>query len=347
MGTTITALLADGPRLGLAHVGDSRAYLFRDGVLSQLSHDHSYVQQLVDDGRLSEADAEHHPQRNLLTRSLDGRDAVEPDLVVHEARVGDRYLLCTDGLSGVVRADQLTEALALPTPEEAKDRLIELALGGGAPDNVTCIVADIVEADGASGATTGRVLAGAAGDTEPGPGPAPGAVPSAAALAAEDADRPRPPRRRRGLVIALGTLLVLAVGCGVGWAYVQSQYYVGADHDHVAIYRGVEGKVAGVSLSSVSSQAPVLLSDLPAFEQDKVRDGISATGLGDARSIVDRLTAEASPSPTPAPLPTTKPTPSTKPCASPLPKSTVAKPTVPGTPCPTLRASAKPTVATR
>ena len=103
MGTTLTALLFAGSRIGLLHIGDSRAYLLRDGRIGQITHDHTLVQRLVDEGRISEQEAGSHPQRSLITRALDGREGIEPDLSVREARPGDRYLLCTDGLTGPVR----------------------------------------------------------------------------------------------------------------------------------------------------------------------------------------------------------------------------------------------------
>ncbi len=120
MGTTLVALLFAGGRLGLLHVGDSRCYLLRDGALTQITHDHTLVQTLVDDGRISEEEASTHPQRSLITRALDGRGEVELDLSVREARPGDRYLLCTDGLTGPVgRTETLLESLQDPDPRPA------------------------------------------------------------------------------------------------------------------------------------------------------------------------------------------------------------------------------------
>ncbi len=149
MGTTLTAVLFAGGRLALCHVGDSRAYLVRDGQLSQITHDDTFVQTLIDDGRITEDEANSHPQRSLLLRALNGQD-VDPDLSMREARAGDRYLLCSDGLSGVVSHETMAEALRDPDPQATADRLIELALRSGGPDNITCIVADVVDDDGSS-----------------------------------------------------------------------------------------------------------------------------------------------------------------------------------------------------
>jgi len=151
MGTTATAMLFDGDRMGLAHIGDSRAYLYRNGVLHQLSHDDTFVQSLVDDGRITEDEAAHHPQRNLLLRALNGTEP-EPMLSIREISTGDRFLICSDGLSSVVAAEAIADALSDPEPDSAADRLIELALVAGGPDNVTVIVADVIDVGARSSA---------------------------------------------------------------------------------------------------------------------------------------------------------------------------------------------------
>ncbi|MEV7613076.1 PP2C family serine/threonine-protein phosphatase [Streptomyces sp. NPDC089799] len=160
MGTTLTALLWTGQRLGLVHVGDSRAYLLRDGILTQITQDHTWVQRLVDEGRITEEEATTHPQRSLLMRALGSGDTVEPDLSIREVRAGDRYLICSDGLSGVVSHQTLEETLAdYHGPHETVQALIQLALRGGGPDNITCIVADVLDTD------SGDTLAAQLNDT--------------------------------------------------------------------------------------------------------------------------------------------------------------------------------------
>src|SRR3954454_7842073 len=179
MGTTLTALLSAGQRLGLVHVGDSRAYLLRDDELHQITHDHTLVQSLVDEGRITPEEATTHPQRSWITRALDGRGEIELDVSVREAHDGDRYLLCTDGLSGVVSEETMLEALRVPDPQGACDRLVELALRAGGPDNITCIVADIVHA----GADNSPILRRAAAD---GVAPAADTSPIVGGAAADD-----------------------------------------------------------------------------------------------------------------------------------------------------------------
>ncbi len=160
MGTTLTALLWTGQRLGLVHVGDSRAYLLRDGVLTQITQDHTWVQRLVDEGRITEEEATTHPQRSLLMRALGSGDHVEPDLSIREVRAGDRYLICSDGLSGVVSHQTMEDTLAsYQGPQETVQELIQLALRGGGPDNITVIVADVLDID------SGDTLAGQLSDT--------------------------------------------------------------------------------------------------------------------------------------------------------------------------------------
>ncbi|MEU7595257.1 MerR family transcriptional regulator [Streptomyces sp. NPDC039022] len=155
-GTTLTALLWTGSHLALVHVGDSRAYLLRGGELFQITHDHTHVQSLVEEGRLTPEEAESHPQRALLFRALDGSDGVEPEVGLREARPGDRYLLCSDGLSAVVPSDAVREVLgAAPGPARAVRDLVALAHDAGAPDNVSCVVADVVTDAPAGGGGVG------------------------------------------------------------------------------------------------------------------------------------------------------------------------------------------------
>ena len=147
MGTTLTALLWSGSRLGLVHIGDSRAYLVRDGEVFQITRDHTLVQSLLEEGKITEDEVASHPKRMLLLRALDGEHGCEPDLELREARAGDRYMLSSDGLHGVVPpADISRVLLEVADPDQAVADLIKLAIDGGAPDNATCIVADVVPA---------------------------------------------------------------------------------------------------------------------------------------------------------------------------------------------------------
>ena len=317
MGTTLTVLLSAGNRVGLLHVGDSRCYLLRDGELTQITHDHTLVQTLVDEGRISEDEATTHPQRSLITRALDGREGLQLDLSVREVREGDRYLLCSDGLTGpVARKETLREALTLPDPQEAVDRLVQLALRGGGPDNVTVIVADVVDAGRTRPGPP--IVAGAAAETPQ--APPPGIADSAASRArtAEGRDTPRPtPMRtdsaaprpghgRRAMAIGLCVALVLLVGAAVGWAYVRAQYFVGVDQDTVAVFQGVTGSVAGIPLAKVAEHTTVGVDRLSELDVQRVQSGIVAKDRVEAGQIVQRLREIAAcPSPAPSAAPTT------------------------------------------
>jgi serine/threonine protein phosphatase PrpC len=164
MGTTLTALLWSEGYAALCHIGDSRAYLLRDGQFVQLTRDHTLVQSLVDEGTITEDDVAAHPYRSLLLRALDGRAIAEPDLILLATYPGDRYLLCSDGLSGVVSEQTLHQVLArVRDLDEVTSRLVGLAIEGGGPDNITCIVADVIDARSSRVPPTWKpVFAGAA-----------------------------------------------------------------------------------------------------------------------------------------------------------------------------------------
>jgi protein phosphatase len=268
------------------------------------------VQTLIDDGRITPEEANHHPQRSLLLRALNGQD-VDPDLSMREARAGDRYLLCSDGLSGVVSEETLAEALKDPDPQSTADRLVELALRSGGPDNITVIVADVVEdngsavyldpvVDGAAGDNRGqrevdpRSAAGRAALADPPPLPPP---PPPAPTAAAPADRRR---TRRRLFVAGGAVLLL-VGAGIAtWLWVLTHWFVGvaaaADgSDRVAVFRGFNTDLLGLDLYRVDEVTDIPLDDLSSYDRNNVRDGVEASGADDAQRIVDDLHEAAMP----------------------------------------------------
>jgi protein phosphatase len=147
MGTTLTAMVFSGDRAALAHVGDSRAYLLRDGRLNQLTKDDTYVQMLVDQGLIRPEEAGSHPRRAVVTQALQG-EPVSPSYVIVEPQPGDRWMLCSDGLTTVVSAESIeAEMLANPDPQRCAEQLLDLALRAGGPDNITVIVADLTSDD--------------------------------------------------------------------------------------------------------------------------------------------------------------------------------------------------------
>jgi protein phosphatase len=343
MGTTLTAMLFGGSRIGLVHVGDSRAYLLRAGQLMQITHDDTFVQALIDEGRLTEEEAHSHPQRSLILRALNGTD-VEPDLSIREVRMGDRYLLCTDGLSGVVSADTMLEALRIPDPQQCADHLLELALRGGGPDNVTCIVADVIDVEYGDDAP---VVDGAAGGNIGQRDPAPDSPAARAALASSRPSTLRPPddrparrRRRRRRLSLLVLVLVLAVGGLYGlYRWTQTQYFVGPAGDEVAVYRGVNAEFGPVKLYSVVETTGLWLNDLQQVARRQVESGIGAASRSEADRILSNLDGQTLP-PCPAPAPPTTTTPTRSP-APPTRKPPAGRP--PARTTPPARTSPPPT----
>jgi serine/threonine protein phosphatase PrpC len=307
MGTTLVALLEDGDSVHLANVGDSRAYLLRNGELSQVTVDHTLVQELIDEGRLRPEEAERHPQRSIITRALGVESDVEVDLFTYKLLSGDRLLLCTDGLSGVVSEQRIRNVLLrVPDPQRAAEKLVAIANESGGPDNITVVVLDTDQV-GRAGEHTGDMEAGPIGGdghvetselftgmhSRVAP---PGGVGSRAqrhqARHGVDADSSngRAGRRTRGhggRRVLLG-LLVLAVlaGLAIGArALVFSRYWVGFDNNQVAVFKGVPGNVAGVRLSRVVEQTTIARAQVPAAYAPRLDEGVSADSLSDARRI--------------------------------------------------------------
>jgi len=310
MGTTLTAMLFTGSKIGLVHIGDSRAYMLRDNEFAQITKDDTYVQMLVDEGRISSEEASSHPQRSLLTRAMDGRD-VEPEYSVRQVNAGDRYLICSDGLSGVVSAETIGETLReYVDPGQCVDRLIALALRGGGPDNITVIVADAQNEDivedapvvGGAAARDRGMTASPDGESTP--------AARAASLTANAAPRPatpaenaaapldddaRPSRRPWRTAVLLGVLVAVLGGVvWAGWHYTQSQYYVGVtDQGYVAVFKGVPGSIAGFSLSEVDTTSTIKVDALTQVAQDRVRKGIAAGTETEAQQILSGLTSDS------------------------------------------------------
>ncbi|RLP92459.1 protein phosphatase [Micromonospora sp. BL4] len=319
MGTTLTATLFSGSKLGMVHIGDSRAYLLRNGEFAQVTKDDTYVQMLVDEGRISAEEASSHPQRSLLTRALDGRD-IDPEYSVRQVLPGDRYLICSDGLSGVVSAETIGETLReYADPQQCVERLVQLALRGGGPDNITVIIADatdqdIVEATPIVGgaAARDRGMATSADDSTPAARASALSAPRPAAPEepAADDEQERPKRRPvRATAMALALLVILGGGLFAGWTYTQRQYYVGATEEgQVAVFRGIQGQVAGMDLSTVHRTSGTRLDDLTVAAQDTVKVGIRAKSEPDAERQLAELTSDTPSNPNLKPLCPSDPT---------------------------------------
>ncbi len=301
LGTTVTAILRSGTSLAMAHIGDSRCYLLRDGDLDQVTSDHTFVQHLVDTGRLSIADAENHPKRNLVLRVLGDIDADVPvDISVREARLGDRWMLCSDGLSGVVSRDTIHQTmLEVEDAGDCADALVALALSAGAPDNVTCVIGDIVDLDTAGGKAkpaANQIVGSAARDRRR---PTQGSTSSAGRAAKlsstppdEDEDEDHRTGRWSRLKPWLLPIAALIAVVGALWgAYLwsQTQYYVGTDGDKVAIYRGIPQSLGPVSLHHVIEPTRISVDSLEPFQRERVDNFIRKSSLSEARAVVTSL----------------------------------------------------------
>lgn len=315
LGTTVSAMLRVGRQVVIAHIGDSRIYLLREGNLSQVTVDHTFVQRLIDSGRITEEEAHDHPRRSVLMRVLGDVDASpEIDTAVLDVAEGDRWMLCSDGLTGVVYTERLKPFLVeAETAEDAADTLVEASLAGGAPDNVTVVVVDIT---GDEPQKVAELVGSAAGpmavktpeakliptpNLKPRPKPkklpvSTGgmSVPPTALTAQLDAVKAKRIRRRAmligSMILVLGAIVISAI---LGYRWSQTQFYVGSDKDTVVIYQGISQNVAGVSLSHVYVDTDLPLDSLTEYQQQQIKNGIPFGTYNEAQELVASLTEEA------------------------------------------------------
>jgi PPM family protein phosphatase len=311
MGTTVSALVRVGDAVATAHIGDSRIYLLRDGELSQITNDHTFVQRLVETGRITPEEAAVHPRRSVLMRVLGDIDqSPEIDTGILGTVPGDRWMLCSDGLSSYVSEERIRTVLAdADSSRQACEALVEEALDRGAPDNVTAIVVDIDH--GGEGASRAAIVGAAAeplefdtGDgsrqharlpslllhslrTQP---PEASFVPDSEdyldALIRED--RRRVWRRRLIWLAAIAALAAaVVIGMVAGYRYTQTRYYVGLDGDRVAIYQGVQASIGPVQLSHVVQDTDLTRSALSGYALEQIEGTISADSLAAAERIVE------------------------------------------------------------
>ncbi|MDQ3660141.1 MAG: Stp1/IreP family PP2C-type Ser/Thr phosphatase [Actinomycetota bacterium] len=272
MGTTCTLLMAGESSAHIAHVGDSRAYRLRDGAIEQLTDDHTLVGRMVREGQISLEEAQHHPQRNVITNALGLDSNIVVDLREIEARAGDRLMLCSDGLSSMVSDEDIAAAAnAAEDPQEAAETLVELALEAGGEDNITVLVIDLGDEDKPAPAATPLRT-----ETSPGSSsPAPSTSHSGG---------------RKWLGALLLVVLVLAAAYGAGnWA-LDNSYYVGVDGSgRVTIYQGIPERIAGLTLAEAIEPSALLLEDLPQSRHALLRQGMKVESLGEAQSTVSDL----------------------------------------------------------
>ena len=250
MGCTATAVIIEKSRMAVAHVGDSRAYVLRQGTLVRVTHDHSYVEELVDSGQITADEARTHPSRSVITRALGSDPDMYADHFSLEVGDGDRIILCSDGLSGMIGDGQIESlAVSSATPQQAADNLVAAALTAGGADNVTVVVIDVLD-DGVAEAARKRLL------------------------------------RRAGSIsaIILGALAAVVL---VAMLFVRSEWYLGVNGTTVGLYRGISGDFLGVPMSELVGTSAVELSDLPISVQDQLEAGIRVDSEEAGRAAID------------------------------------------------------------
>lgn len=337
LGTTCIAIMRAGNKLAMVHIGDSRAYLLRGDTLTQVTTDHSFVQYLVDTGQITPEEAEHHPQRNVVLRVLgDSQADVTPDETVREAILGDRWLLCSDGLSGVVSAETIGQVLSdFDDPGACAEELIHLALLGGGPDNVTCVIADVVPS-GTSGQTAPQIVGAAAIDRSAPSRGGSGAAARAAALANgsqdhgdedDNGDEDEDEDGKHRWWAPVLTLLVAALVAGGGWLgylWTQTQYFAIGESGSVVIYQGIPQTLGPWSLSHRTEVTDISLSDLSSVDRERLREPVVRSSREEIDAYVTQLEDQADRNTTPSPTPS----PSASPSAS--PRAVTPAPTDPG-----------------
>lgn len=318
MGTTFSGILIHENRVIIAHIGDSRVYLSRNGGVTQITSDHTFVQKLLDTGRITEEEALTHPRRSVLMRVLgDVQSEPELDLVTLETRPGDRWLICSDGLSGVV-PDELLEQILLSEmdAQETVDSLVDQALKFDAPDNVTVVLTDIVDAkQETEHEPSARFVGSSANEIvieeqsgsrilrllnpknlvdllTPSEDPTSYAPESEELLDKILRDTQRKIRWRSWRIVA-GWVLIFGAAIGVGYAgyeYTQTRYYVAESDGKVAIFKGIRESLGPLNFSSEYEVTDLVVDELPAFQQTLIERSISAESLIDAERIIQELT---------------------------------------------------------
>ena len=314
MGTTVSGIVRVDNQIAMAHIGDSRIYRYRGGKLEQISTDHTFVQRLVDSGRITPEEAAVHPRRSVLMRVLGDVDAApEIDTEVFETAAGDRWMICSDGLSSYVSDDKMEHVLAtVPGAQDAAERLIKESLDQGAPDNVTVVLLDIdesVQPGHVPPVTVGSAASPLSFDsdstrralrlptlllhplkaTQPDPSHfEPESDDYLDELIAEDRTRQRR-RRATWLVSIIVAVIAIVAAIIAGYNWTQTHYFVGNDHGYVAIYRGVQQDIGPIRLSTVITKTAIPVSGLTPFDRAQVDATITAGNVNKAEDIVDRL----------------------------------------------------------
>lgn len=293
MGTTLTAAIVEGRRLHVAHVGDSRAYLIRDGDLTQLTRDHTLVAHLIEEGQITEEEAAHHPHRSIITRAIGVDVDLDVDTLTIELQDGDQVLLCSDGLTGPL-SDTTIEEIVGPEADidEAARSLVDAANEAGGPDNITVVLLRYIDDDAppVGGPTVIRPDARAGEEDQDTAGrewaQKLGRLGTFGRRSLDDDGGSDPLRRQRVITTIVVLLALLVLGALGGWWLLSRSYFVGMDEDQVAIFHGVPASLGPLPLYWVAEETDVTADELPGFQVNAFEDGVAATDLQDARSIV-------------------------------------------------------------
>jgi len=297
MGTTLTAALLEGRRLHVAHVGDSRAYLLRDGSLSQLTDDHTLVQHLIDEGQLTHEEAANHPQRSVVTRAIGVSPEIDVDAMTLELQPEDQILLCSDGLTGVVSDEDITDVLEqVDDIDTALDQLVDMANEAGGPDNITAVLIrfeDDAEVDDDGPRTVAIRTFADDGDTDwAGRLGSYGSFGSSRPLydtstpdQGDDASR-FSGLVMRSLAILVGVAVLAGALYGGGRFLLAQNYYVGLDGEQVVIYQGIDTQIGSMRLSRVAERSELTLDEIPSYYHLTLEQGLNAADINDARRQV-------------------------------------------------------------
>ena len=317
MGTTFSGIFVNGTSVSIGHIGDSRIYLARDGVVKQITTDHTFVQRLVDTGRITEEEALIHPRRSVLMRVLgDVEQFPEVDLETFETKPGDRWMVCSDGLSGVIPEGLMNRILlSTSTVQEATDLLVGEALEFGAPDNVTVVLVDVVDAKDEVEASIARNFVGSAASDvvieerkgrrilrilnpmtliemlqkpEDPTSFAPESEELLEKILRDTKGRIRA-RRLRQLATYLLIIATASYGLFLAYEYTQTRFFVGVNDGVVVIYKGIREDLGPFKFSSVYEVSNITLDSLTDFQRDALERSIDVEDLDDARRVLDQL----------------------------------------------------------
>jgi PPM family protein phosphatase len=320
MGTTLSAMMVTGTKVTIAHIGDSRIYLARDGVVKQITTDHTFVQRLVDTGRITEEEALVHPRRSVLMRVLgDIEQFPEVDIDTYETKPGDRWMACSDGLSGVV-PDQLMKNILLSNVDiqEAGELLVGEALEFGAPDNVTVVLVDVIDAKDEVDFSPGRILVGSAANEvvieqrkglqvrrmlnpltllellqkpEDPVSFAPESEELLEKILKETKGRVRA-RRFRQIATYLLLIAIASYGLFLAIEYTQTRYFVSINDGYVVIFKGIKEELGPFKFSSVYEVTGVSVDSLTDFQREALERSITVESPEEAQRIVSQLGGE-------------------------------------------------------